>query len=385
MKRILICFMLLVPFMLYGAGEKATIRDTVEWSPVIKIDTCFKGYNIYGDVKGNTTFGGEEVKLFEENVLARNHSYQDYILRNALKGIYVVIPEKDAKKMKLVRDSSKVDQKECIEIHFPTAYNKQQNARKPDYHPGDTTLCLVVRSKIITKITNGETGGPKEKGQDTSAKILFLFSVLLSVFALIFGGVALYALGRKRHHKDSLSVGAQNPPTSTARAYEKDLLKEDVVPRLRELKEALGNLQNAVTNFPVQMSNEVKVPILNELRNMEGQMNARKAADVTEHVALQPKQRVELDYSDGKLNLGGNKFFYVTANGRNDVLQLYVNEDKQLRELLKWTFRDSYVDVIDFKPIDINGEECIEPGRVQKNGGNYVITQKVIWHYPSYV
>lgn len=385
MKRILICFMLLVPFMLYGAGKKATIRDTVEWSPVIKIDTCFKGYNIYGDVKGNTTFGGEEVKLFKENVLARNHSYQDYILRDALKGIFVVIPKKDAKKMKLVRDSSKVDQKECIEIHFPTAYNKQQNPKTPDYHPGDTTLCLVVRSKIITQITSGETGESKEKGQDTSAKILFLFSVLLSVFAFIFGGVALYALGRKRHHKDSLSVGAQNPPTSTARAYEKDLLREDVVPWLHELKEALNSMQNAMTNLSAQMSNEVKTPILNELRKMGGQKNARKVVDVSEHETLQPKQKIELDYSDGKLNLGGNKFFYVTADGRNDVLQLYVNEDKQLRELLRDTFRESYVDVIDFKPIGINGEECIEPGRVQKRGRDYVITQKVIWHYPSYV
>lgn len=379
MKKILICFMSLVPFMLYGAG-KVTITDTVEWSPVIRIDTCFKGYDIYGGVNGSTIFGGEKVEHFQQNVLNKNSSYQNYILRDASQGIFVVIPERDAEKLELFGDSSKVAQKKCIEILFPTAVNKGAR-RNPDYVPGDTTLCLVVCSKIIPPTKNPESA---ESGK-VEAEMRYLFPVLLSVFAFILGGVIFYALGRKRHHKDSLPAGALNPPISTARAYDKDLLKEDVVPRLRELKEALNHMQVAMTNLPVQMSNEVKVPILNELRKMEGQMNARKVADVAEHVMPQLKQKIELDYSDGKLNVGGNKFFYVTGEGRNDALQLYVNEDKRLRELLKGTFRESYVDVIDFKPIDINGEECIEPGCVQKSGGNYVIMQKVVWHYPSYV
>lgn len=363
--------------MLYGADGKAII-DTVEWSPVIRIDTCFNGYDIYGGVKNGKTFGGEDIQNFKNNVLAKNAKYQDYILRDALKGIFVVIPEKNAKTMKLYGDSLKVAGKH-MEFFFPAAVNNEAAKGKTNYVPDDTTLCLVVCPKIIPKKAEDEGSGVDE------SEMRYLFPVLLSVFAFILGGVIFYSLGRKQHHKDSLPAGTQNPPTSTARVYEKDLLKEDVVLRLRELKEALNSMQNAMANFPVQMSNEIKVPILNELRKMGSQMNARKAADVPEYVASQPKQRVELDYSDGKLNLGGNKFFYVTADGRNDVLQLYVNEDKRLRGLLKGTFRKSYVDVIDFKPIDINGEECIEPGRVQKNGENYVITQKVIWHYPSYV
>ena len=314
----------------------------------------------------------------QKNVLEKNKLHK-YILRDALQGIFVAIPENDARKMKLFGDTLEVCKDSIFDFYFSNA---------DDEFPGKKVLCLRVCPKIESKRFNYDDSefeeAPKAE-KDPGPEKWYLSSSFLSIFAFILGGVIFYSLGRKQHHKDSLPAGAQNPLASTARAYEKDLLKEDVVPRLRELKEALGNLQNAVTNFPVQMSNEIKVPILNELRKMEGLMNARKAADVTEHVALQPKQRVELDYSDGKLNLGGNKFFYVTANGRNDVLQLYVNEDKQLRELLKWTFRESYVDVIDFKPIDINGEEYIEPGRVQKNGGNYVITQKVIWHYPSYV
>lgn len=382
MKKILICFMSLVPFMLYGAG-KVTITDTVEWSPVIRIDTCFKGYDIYGDVKGTTTLGGDEIENFRKNVLEKNPSYQNYIIRDALQGIFVFIPESDALKMRLYGDSLEVVEKEYKEILFPIAVCKKKGASS-DYVPGDTTLCLVVCSKIISP-KPGEAEDSRDELGIENEKMWYLFPVLLSVFAFILGGVVFYALGKKRHSKDSLPAGTQEPPISTARTYDKDSWKENVVPRLQELKETLGNLQKTMTNLPVQMSNEVKVPILNELRKMEEQMNARKAVDVAEHVTLQSKQRVELDYSDGKLNLGGNKFFYVTADGRNDTLLLYVNEDKRLRELLKGTFRESYVDVIDFKPIDINGEECIEPGRVQKSGGNYVITQKVIWHYPSYV
>lgn len=382
MKKILICFMSLVPFMLYGADGK-TIIDTVEWSPVIMIDTCFKGYDIYGDVKGATTLGGDNIENFRKNVLEKNPSYQNYILRDALQGIFVVIPERDAREMRLYGDSLEVVEKEHKEIRFPIAVCKRKGTML-DYTPGDTTLCLVVCSKIIPPKPDEAEGSGVELGI-VNEKMWYLFPVLLSVFAFILGGVVFYALGRKRHPKDSFPAGNQEPPISTARAYDKDSLKENVVPRLQELKETLGNLQKAMTNLPVQMSNEVKVPILNELRKMEGQMNARKVADVAEHVMPQLKQKIELDYSDGKLNVGGNKFFYVTGEGRNDALQLYVNEDKRLRELLKGTFRESYVDVIDFKPIDINGEECIEPGRVQKSGGNYVITQKVIWHYPSYV
>lgn len=381
MKKILICFMSLVPFMLYGAG-KVTITDTVEWSPVIRIDTCFKGYDIYGDVKGTTTLGGDKIENFRKNVLEKNPSYQNYIIRDALQGIFVFIPESDALKMRLYGDSLKVAKNNGIEFFFPTAVDKG-TATEPDYNPGETTLCLVVRPKFISKSGTSGTETP-DTGKVKLAE-MWLFPLLLSVLAFILGGVIFYALGKKPHHKNSLPQGSQNPQTPVALAYDKDLLKEEVVPRLRELKEALNNMQNAMTNLPAQMSNEVKVPILNELRKLGGQMNAHKVADVTEHVALQPKQRIELDYSDGKLNLGGNKFFYVTSDGRNDVLLLYVNEDKRLRELLKGTFRESYVDVIDFKPIDINGEERVNPGCVQKRGGDYVITQKVIWYYPSYV
>lgn len=376
MKKILICFMSLVPFMLYGGDGNDTVKVEVEWSSVIKIDTCFTGYDIYGDVKEGKKLGGEEDKYFKGNVLEKNDLCR-YIFRNASQGIFVVIPEEDAKKMKLFGDSSKVCKDSIFDFYFPDAVNTD---------PGKKILCLRVCPKIestdscesCSPSTNNEDGVPVTKKW-------YLSPSFLSVFAFILGGVIFYALGRKRHHKDSLPAGALNPPISTARAYDKDLLKEDVVPRLRELKEALNHMQVAMTNLPVQMSNEVKVPILNELRKMEGQMNARKVADVAEHVMPQLKQKIELDYSDGKLNVGGNKFFYVTGEGRNDALQLYVNEDKRLRELLKGTFRESYVDVIDFKPIDINGEECIEPGCVQKSGGNYVIMQKVVWHYPSYV